>query len=269
MDVFAADQDIALTIPFTDLSGEDITPLAMTRAVLDEKENVLSPATTVVLPGPVGTQIIITIPAALNALGAGVSQGLRTIEVVLTTSVGPVIQRVSYIIRSLTILTILENSFQTWGEAQLYATEIPNLLSWPVYDDFTRQTALMQAYRKLTRYSYFVRWPKDIDDQRYLQPMYDRRIAPHHWPVMTSEQWLTWYPEEFRAALRRAQIIEADIIVGGDKVNDKRRAGVLSETIGESSMMFRVGKPLDLGICDATLRELTGYLDFRLVTTRT
>lgn len=268
MDVFAAGRNIELTIPFTDLGGEDVTPTAMTRAVLDEKEVVLSAATAVALPNPVGTEIIVTISAALNTLAVGAVQGLRTVEVVLTTPTGPVVQRLSYIIRAAARLIPLKNSFQTWGEAELYATEIPNLLSWQTYDEFDRQTAMIHAYRKLTRYGYFVRWPKDIDDQRYLQPFSDRRIAPHHWPVMTSEQWLTWYPEEFRAALRRAQIIEADVIVGGDKVNDKRRLGILSESIGESSMMFRVGKPLDLGMSDAALRELTGYIDLRVTLTR-
>lgn len=267
MDTFAAGNIVTLIVPFVDQNGVEITPTAISRRVLDENEAEIAAAQVVSLPSG-GAELEIAVPAQFNTLGAGVNEGLRTVEVTFTTATGTTVVKVDYVLRTATRLVVLENSFQTMGQAKLTATGISKLIGWEGGADFERQTALIEAYLRLTRFGYFVRWPREIDDQRYLDPGIDRRIAPNHWPLMTMEQFLTWYPEEFRAALRRAQVIEANQILGSDDIGERRRAGLMSESIGESSMMFRNGKPLDMPVCSAAMNALAGYIDFRIVLTR-
>lgn len=269
MNSYAAGTDVSVTIPFVDLNGDTITPTALVVRVLDEDENEVSPASVIPLPDPAGNEIEISIEAIDNTLPPGETVGVRCIEAVMTTAAGPITLYISYLIRPAARLVVLQNTFQTWPRAQLVASEMPNLLGWETaVNDNDRQVALMEAFRRLTRLGYMVRWPREVDDQRYLHPGADRRIDPKHWAVMTFDQWNTWYPEVFRQALRMAQVAEANQILGVDKVGDKRRSGILSESIGESSMMFRMGKPLDLGVSHQALQYVTGYVDVRMTTGR-
>ena len=48
--------------------------------------------------------------------------------------------------------------------------------------------------------------------------------------------------------------------LGGDVIGKRRQEGILSETTGESSMMFNSRPALDLPICRAAYRELAGYI---------
>lgn len=259
METFVAGADVTLTIPLQDVNGETVTPTAIEVVVLDEDENELARWSHPV--EGVSGEIEVLVPAAYN------SPGVRTVELTLTTAAGEVTQLAVYALRAPTRLVVLQNSFQTWGRALAEAGDMPNLLGWEGAEDFERQTALIEAFRRLIRLGYLVRWPREIDDMRYLTEI-DRRIAPQHWATMTHEQWSTWYPETFRAALRRAQIAEADQIIGGDRIGEKRRAGIFAETIGESKMMFRMGKPLDLGVSAQALQHVTGFVDLKMTTGR-
>ena len=68
------------------------------------------------------------------------------------------------------------------------------------------------------------------------------------------------WPKDFQNALRRAQLYEADQILKGDPVGDKRRAGVVSETIGEAKMFFNARPPLRLALCVQAMETLSPYL---------
>jgi hypothetical protein len=50
---------------------------------------------------------------------------------------------------------------------------------------------------------------------------------------------------DFLLDLRKAQIAEANNIVENSPIRDKIRAGIISETIGESSMFFRQAYPVN------------------------
>lgn len=267
MQTFAVGTEVAMNFAFVDLNGDPIVPLAISVKIYDE-EDVEKGTFEVPLAMTTSEAIDLVVPGMFNLLEPEVNVGLRTVEVTFNTAQGDISQRAAYTIRRSNRLIVLTNSFQTWSKAQLEVQNIPNLLGWLGATDVDRQVALIEAFTRLTRLGYFVRWPRDIDDLAYLRPGEDRKIAPRHWAAMTLDQWNTWYPETFRQALRRAQIVEADNVLGSDVVGKKRRSGLLSESIGESSMMFRSGKPLDTGISPETMRQLTGFLDFRATTTR-
>lgn len=181
---------------------------------------------------------------------------------------GSICLKVQYRIISLDDrLVLLQNSFQTFNAALLTANSMPNLASFPVAAENDRIMALQEAWNRLTRLGYLVRWPRNPDAQNYLN-WNDKRnevIAPRIWAVMTISRWFTFYPQVFRDAMCRAQVSEADAILTNSVIEQRRAAGIVSETIGESSTTFRKTKSIadSLGVSKRTLDYLTGYVDIR------
>lgn len=64
------------------------------------------------------------------------------------------------------------------------------------------------------------------------------------------------------AQLERAQVIEADCILGGSPIEDRRKAGMLSDTTGESGHFLRPARPVELPIYRKTAYALTGILSY-------
>jgi hypothetical protein len=66
----------------------------------------------------------------------------------------------------------------------------------------------------------------------------------------------------FLKALRYAQVTEADSLMGGDPVNQLRRDGLISQTVGESSSYFGQKQPIDLSVSKKALGRLRGYITY-------
>jgi hypothetical protein len=66
-------------------------------------------------------------------------------------------------------------------------------------------------------------------------------------------------PEQFLNAIRLAQVIEADSILGGNETEDLRESGLLSKTVGESSQMFRSGVAMKLPLSKRAYQVLKRY----------
>ena len=253
---------VRVTVPFVDLNGDPVTPTAVSVIVRDaDGEQIGAGFDATFAAGDTETEV--AIEASYN-----VSPGVRLVDVTLVTVDGQFPARIAYAVRGQELLTVPATSFQTAEEADLLATTLPNLGNWAGASPDLRRAALAQAYRNLVRLAYRIRPVGDWDDQVMFDfGNGDILVQPRFWPVMTSEEWKK-LPERFRLAMCRAQIVEANELLSTSGVADRRRSGLLSETIGESSMMFRSGKPLDLGIAGAALKEMTGFLDLRMTITR-
>lgn len=266
MHKYPAGTAVTVAFPLKDLNNDPIVPTGLSVRVLDEN------GTQIVAPyAPPNTDgdmdIEITVPASANQATAGLKA--RTVELTITSANGTYVQTQVYLIEAALAFTVPNNSFQTYIQSVIIADALPNLREWEIAPDEDRQRALLEAYRRLTRMGYRIRKRDDIE--QHVVPDYldiDEVISPRQWSDMSLSRW-TALPERYRAAMMRAQVVEANEILRGVRPDDKRRMGILSESIGESSMMFRVGKPLDLGISQAALRELTGYLDMRVTVSRT
>jgi hypothetical protein len=160
----------------------------------------------------------------------------------------------------------LVNSFQTYPEAIQLSREIPGLVAWGAKTDIERSAALVEAYERLIRLGYRIPRP-EVDTMDRIDSGLALDLSPRHWEIMTIGDF-DGLPARFTRALRKAQIAEAEDILGGDVIAGRRKAGLLSESVGESSMMFRTGKPLNLGISGAALAYLTGYINIRMTTVR-
>lgn len=262
MDRFAVGTDVSLQIAYVDYNDMPIAPTAVSYSVFDENGTLI--VGPVALSGPYTDTADIIVAAAYNA-----SVGARQIEVKMTTATGDSYVDARYQLQDgSTRLVLLKNTFQTLIQALLTANDMVNVSSWVEADENQQIAALVEAYYRLTRFAYLIKWPEYVDTQNiYLQDMH-ARITPQMWPVMTPALFAP-YPVQFQAALKKAQIVEANAVLIGDPVADKRRSGVQSETIGESKMTFRGGiRQLDFGVSRETFNVVKSYIDYRLTLTR-
>ncbi len=285
MRTFQAGADVTVAIPLKDIGGADIPgPWSLAWRVLDQTGAEL--AAFVPADSPTASPVSITVPATLNVIPPPLTQDVhgsksvnqpanymaaRTVELKITTAAGTFLARVSYAIRDLRDpLVLLVNSFQTLVQAEMEALMVPNLEGWPMATDEQKVTAMVDAHRRLTRIGYFVRWPRDPDAQNtlYWWDMRNEHIVPRLWQVMTVERFMTYYPEDFRTALRRAQICEADHILYADPIEKKRELGLLATSNGEAKAMFRSSMPYSMGISKRAMELLTGYINLRQTLTR-
>lgn len=268
MNSYAAGTTVTLSIPFEDLNGETLEPTALSWRLLDQYEEEILPSASIALV-PAETETTITVPGSSNALLDGEIDAVREVELTITTAAGLNVIRYTYFIKSPVRLKLLVNSFQTYSHACLTADGIHGLDGWAGASEQERCVCLQEAYLRITRVGFRVRFPDAYDTQAHLSAHKEEGISPRMWSVMSIADYANVYPEVFRAALRRAQVAEADSILGGNIIAQRRELGLLSETIGQSSMMFRSGKPLNFGISAAALRYLEGYVDIKMMLTRT
>lgn len=245
MRTYRADSDIHLEIPYVDEFGNTLFPDTVNYRLLDSAGTELIASTPLTIEGDDQVAKIV-IAAAYNGL-TGVSRDIRVVELSITSPEGPALVLFRYMIADGDGLVVRENTFMLFNEAILVGFDIPNTPSWDVGANQERTAALKEAY-------------SSVGMLQYLLP--ETSLGTFEIADLTTEQWDT-LPADFLAALKKAQLVESDYIMGGDWIADKRKAGLLSETIGESSNMFRSGKPLDLIVSPRAFKYLGKYVDFR------
>lgn len=260
MDTYQIGATVSLSFPLIDLNGDPVVPTGVSYTVRDENGQILQPATAVTVAAGA------TVAAVSVAPSVNQAAGLRMVTVTFATAGGPITYEAAYILRDPVRLRVLQNSFQTFEQALYEASRLLRLDAFAAADPDDQKSALEEAYLRLTRLGYRLR-KRDDDLFNRITWYVDETISPRRWLDM-SEAEFNLLPIDFKKAIKRAQVLEANAILAVDPVADRRRFGIVSETIGESSMFFRNAKPLDLGLSAAALDALTGYVDIRMVTTR-
>jgi hypothetical protein len=266
MQAFQAESDVTVSIPLTDLSGTNVVATALSWRLLDNLNTEILPWANIAVP--VGNSVSITVPAISNQLSAGFPTAARTIELSITTVSENILKASSYLLKSRQRLILLVNSFQNLTQAEVEASTIFDLDAWETAIDDNKTLALIQAFRRLTLFGYFVQRSENSQTIISWNSGAGEYIKPSRWKTMTEDTYLTAYPETFRAALRRAQVIEANSILKKDPLAYRRRSGVIEDEVGESRMKFSDIKPLDLGVSRRTLEELSGYIVVRQTISR-
>ncbi|HIV77375.1 MAG TPA: hypothetical protein H9899_07605 [Candidatus Sphingomonas excrementigallinarum] len=211
------------------------------------------------------------IEATALALPTNVPSAGREIVVTLATAGGEVELRDYFLLIDNQPLKLLGNSFMTYPEVlAIRASFGPTLDGWDaVTDRETRSSALADAYERLNRMVYKVGF---IDPMVHAssyaaygtgtdEPFgFTRRVRLRG---MSIEQFDA-LPAGFVKALKRAQLIEANVILGGDIVGNKRQDGIISESIGESSAFFNSKPYLNLPITRQAYEELRRYVVFNI-----
>lgn len=230
---------VVLDLPFVDESGNPVSPTVVSYRVLSEDNSEIVPDTPITLNGG-EVSTIITIDAAENTLGENIRRTLRTVELTLTTAKGIVRSETRYAIESDTTVIVGENSYQTFNESLLTAMDMLSIERWEIAPDRDKRAALSEAYYNIARMSF-----------KTISSLIDLDAAS-----------LGEIDIDLYQAIQKAQVSEANYVLGGSSIEDKRIIGLMSETIGETSNMFRPGKPLILPISGKTLQYLGGHISW-------
>lgn len=231
MDRHLEGYQVTVEIPLTDKMGNPIVAQSAFYRVLSGFEEVVA-ATSLTVTGT-EFQLAIDVLAADNSLIDGET---RTVEVTIQDDNGKGhLKRVSYALESVESLTF-DNSYQSLAEAEKRAMEMaPMLNAWVTANDDEQVGALIEAHDRIGRLAFYIQFP-DAQDRLI---NYSDFISDLNYQTYEGFSGL---PQEFRESIYRAQVMEADDILGGDPSGELRDEGLQSKTTGESSQMFRGGK---------------------------
>ena len=132
--------------------------------------------------------------------------------------------------------------------------------TWDEQEDGRKQGALREAWNRLSRIP-FIPWrefetvPQNVERELSSGDFALNQITLEAWNAL---------PSVFRDAVKRAQLIEAAVILDGDPTWDRRQDGLISKTVGESSEMFSSKKPAFSTISPKAYREVSGYIRRRI-----
>jgi len=247
---------VTLPLSFVDGEGNAFSATAAQYRLLDGAGNELIAKTPIPGFAP-GTSASLAIPANKNQLGAGAVRDSRVVELYLTNASGEIGQVETYMIQKLDPLVVPTTSFVTYGGAESIAFGLPNMNGWAAATKDQRIAALLEAKDRLARLRYRI----NRDERDIVEP----EFAAGDMETITLTDWAA-FPDEFKAALGKAQLIQADRILSTDvhsEIQKHREDGLMSMTVGESSHMFRPGKPLVLNVCREALQHLGKYISWR------
>lgn len=268
-----------MTVPLTDSSGNTLTVNAVSYKVTDEN------GVSVVGLTPLATfvsgdaEVVIATTALQNTLAAGVLRGLRAISIVCEMDAGSVELTASYAIGASDPLVVGVNSFQTLSQAEFLSMEIPNTPGWDGATAQQRVAALIEARKRINMLSFNqlnsnVNWGQDslnyVPEGQYTTSYVSNNgmfLFNGNLELLRADQFAK-LPAKFLDAIRRGQLVEADEILGGDPIQSRRQAGILVDTIGETKMMFKTGKPLQLPVSRRALAYMSYFITFSKRLTR-
>lgn len=292
MNLYPENYDVTIGVAFTDLNGSAVTPTAVRAKLYDGDDALILDFGSLPFDVGEGSKDIV-VPAAFNVLGAGELRAARILRTVLETDAGEIRRASSYIVEGEIRLALMINSFVTYEAAELIAFDIPNLAGWRGADQEDRCAALISAYHRLTRIpmrfvidpvehekrsrnsgygasGYYndqgrrvYHWSRDIAGYFGRQEMV---IPIEAWANIDEDEFLS-FTKQFRDAVRRAQVAQANDLLENDATARRHRQGIISETVGESSIMLR-GNRIDLGLAAEALKYLTGHIAYNFEISR-
>lgn len=150
-----------------------------------------------------------------------------------------------FIIEATDTLIKGDNSFMDYFEAMLTAEEVSGIEFFKAASKEDQITALITAYQILCTMVY-----ADNTGDHYDIGAYDATRLDLLQPA-------------FLRALRIAMILEANEMLDVNSIHYKRQDGLMSETIGESSMMFRPGNIQNFPVTRRSMNFLRNYVVIR------
>lgn len=250
------------SIPLQDGEGNVGIPSAISAIVRDEDGVQIADLGSVTVPVS-GETVLVSIPGAQNSLAAYENRVGRTLVVTLTYPSGNIAKVVNFGIEREVRLQVMDNSFMSYVTAEVLSVDFVNSTSWDLASENDRKTALIEAFGRLTQIP--MKWSPRDDEGKIIEGC-ENVIERDTWSEMDFDAFASW-PTHFKKALRKAQFTEANELLQGDVFARKRRQGVKSETIGESTIDLSENV-VDYGISSDTLSALTGYIYFNMTIAR-
>jgi len=257
MKTYDAGESFALKMDITQVD----VPTSATYRVVDHAGVVLVPDTPIEVYGD-DEHLEIVISSDLTQVAAGERRKLLRVMLTVVGQDDELFKfSESVLIQALNKLLIPAESFQTVDEASMIAMDVFNLPNWEVANRELRRKALIESAHRIKRISF------NLTDshvgQDYIEHpnwlLTDDSGAYAGFDAMTEVDFNA-LPTLFLHDLKIAQVVEADAVLGLETPESKRASGVLSDTVGETSQMFRSGRPIDLPVSKRTLRYLSRWM---------
>lgn len=257
MDIFLAGTPVALTVALQDRNGNALEAASVEYRIVNQAGDEVLPRAALTSFGG-GSEALIEVPAGLNAVAtidpATVTAAMidsffvresRTVELFVTDDIGnTVLLTKTYTLEPAETLIAGLNSFQSFSQAELVAMDIPQLAGWNTSNEKDKIAALIEARLQICQLRFSLL--NSGQDNLAL-------VTPSDFAKL---------PACFKLALCRAQVTQADAILGGDPVDVRRKEGLILESIGEVKQMFRGGKPLELPVSKRALKYLSPFASF-------
>lgn len=234
-------------------------------ATVRDETDVVVDTFAVGIPGPEALEFSVTVLGSKNLVSG--LRGARTVFVEVFHADGVDSHVTEYLIEGPIQLVPLENSFVTYTGAMMTRGDLASTDGWDAAEKDERIAALKLAYSAMVNLRYRFRtseadgWNRVTDspviksgyggfsDYQYVGDISE--ISAQDWAAL---------PQRFRTAIARAQVAEADyrLLRGGAEA--KRAQGIVSETIGESSMFFKQSPDVRMALCREALTHLNGMI---------
>ena len=189
-------------------------------------------------------------------------------------------ERKMYVLLNSFELSIPGQSFATVADAQMQAIDMLNGDTLLADGDGLMRKRLIEATRRVKTLPFSIRKVLRIDFDRYDRPQNMLNVydvpwgadgAYRHdlidWEKMTQDKF-DEFPDYFKQTLMLAVVNEACEIANGNDVAAAREDGILSESIGETTNMYRTGKAANLHVARSTWRLLVSYINNRMIVRR-
>jgi hypothetical protein len=254
MNRYKAGQQVKVNVPLTDYDGASVAATSVIYNVKNELDTVVI-TDTVVTPASGATSIDITVLGSNNLLiNTTDIFGCRILNVQILTVNGTYVKTFNYALEGSFELVTMTNSYQTFGQAEINSITMPGLESWDSFEEFNQKRALTEAYFKIGKINFSV----DIVSA-------NGTITTTAIPKLNSYTKAEFeaLPSDFIEAVRKAQVAEANYVLGGDASERMRKMNIMSYTIGETSQMFRPGSTgSENKLSDEALEYLKGYISY-------
>lgn len=230
---FASNTEIEIAVDY-EYNGSPLTLTGFEYEVLDADSGTVLARQADPNFNTTNTSSILTIPATANTTTA--KRDVRLLNAYLITDNGTYVVPQVYLLKGNQLeLTTLTDSFMTYPQAVLTRAGMSGTFDY--YDALTEElkaVALEVAFDKIANLQFVVDTIVYSDIKTLTVPAFTALNA------------------NFLKAIRQAQIAEANSVVENSPIRDKIRAGIISETIGESSMFFKQSGILATatGLCD-------------------
>ncbi|EMA2752289.1 hypothetical protein U2H75_003023 [Escherichia coli] len=273
IETFRSGEDISLTFAFNVL---DIESAAYT--VKDGSGNLLVSGVEIdISSGQMSIPVVV--PFEHNLL-YDKERDLRYVTVKAVASGLVHEEQKMYVLLKSFELAVPSQSFATISEAQMQAIDMLNGDTLLVDGEGMMRKRLLEATRRIKSLPFSLQriFRVDSDKERAQLNIFSSNDLPFSggnsyerdlldWGRITSEQFES-FPDHFKEALKLSVISEACEIASGNEVASARDDGLLSESIGETTNMYRTGKSATAQVSRNTWRLLTEYINNRIVIRR-
>jgi len=274
LEVYLGSTEVTVTVDLVDEMGNVLNVNSVDYRVVDQNNAELVARTAVAGFTAGDSQAVIVVPQAFNTMAASSTREVRSVELFCATDAGTLGFSRSYGLETIDPLKIATNTFQNFAMAQLTAMDIPNIDAWHAASEQQKVAALIDAREHIVQLNFnllnsnvnFGQDQLNYVPEGSFQSAYVARNSLFLFNGnlnLLNETQFNQLPERFKKALRQAQVVEANAILGGNTDDVKRGSGIVEETIGESSVKFRTaGVPLRLPVCRRALGYVSYYVTF-------